>query len=266
MKKAVQILSMFLVIATIETNAQEIPNGGFEEWEIPNTWTETPVGWPTENGQLIQNTVKDSFPNSGDWAMRVYPIPIGVGEYGHAYTDIDISNSPSVLEFHAKWEKTATAAVGVEMLFMFNEAIVFNENWFPTTNTSEWVPISIPVSLVGTEVNHVLIRVFVSIGDFAAGQGWISVDDMQFTEPNGIDELNSTNLFLGPNPCDSEIRINSDKYDQTTKMIVYDNLGHIIHIGNMTSPFDTSKLPNGMYTLQIGEGEDLVKERFEVIH
>jgi len=261
------LFTLFFSISFFFIDAQQIPNGSFEEWEIPNTWTETPVGWTTQNGQLIQNTVRDSFPSSGDWAMRVYPISAELGEYGVASTTVPFDGFLSVLGFDAKWEKTSTAAVSVEVDFMNDELVQYTEIWSPQENSSDWSYFEISTIPAGDLfISHLRIKVTVSIGDFAAGEGWIAVDDIYLYAPSGVSEIYTNNIEISPNPCDEVLNLNTDQLSNIENMVIYDVSGHLIYTGKLESTYDTCTLTNGTYILQIGEGEEFLKERFQVLH
>jgi len=260
------ILTAILAFSSEILSGQQIPNAGFEQWELANTWTETPVGWQTQNGQLIQNTVRDSLPNSGDWAMRVYPIPDAIGAFGYAKTIVEIAQLPSSLEFYAKWQKTSTAGVYVELRFINAGAVVFVDTWNFATDSADWTQVNIPISNDQTPVTQIEIIAAVQIGDFAAGEGWIAIDDMSFDYISGTEELQDNNVLFSPNPCDKALIINIKNLIGVEKMVVYDAIGHLVYFGPLKPTYDTSQLTNGRYFIQFGEGEKLVKEQFQVQH
>jgi hypothetical protein len=233
-----------------DSEAQLIPNGDFESWGIYNSWTEEPTGWNTPNSQLIETTVKDLDAYEGEFAMRVNPYNMGVGEYGWGNIDFPISYIPSSLDFYAKWDKTSTAAVGVDITFYNEDTPIYTTSWYAQENVSEWTLIQIPLDQIEPIMDHVTVNVYVSIGDFAPGEGWISVDQMSFGGVNGIHELTLNNdLLLFPNPVSDVLYIkdvsSSSSYD------IYDQLGKKVANGVYGSGIDVKSLDSGSYTLSL---------------
>jgi hypothetical protein len=248
--KALTILLGFFLLFIQKTTAQEIPNGNFESWGIYNGWTEEPTEWNTPNNQLIETTVKDLEACAGDFAMRVNPYNMGVGEYGWGNIDFPITYIPSSLDFYAKWDKTSTAAVGVDITFFNEDTPIYTTSWYAQENVSEWTLIHIPLDQIEPIMDHVTVNVYVSIGDFAPGEGWISVDQMSFGGVNGIEELTlNKDLLLFPNPVSEMLYIkdvvSSFSYE------IYDQLGKKVANGVYGSGIDVRSLASGSYTLSL---------------
>ncbi|NNC82169.1 MAG: hypothetical protein HKN79_01215, partial [Flavobacteriales bacterium] len=70
--------------------AQTVPNSGFEEWEVTPQSTLEPVGWDSDNTQLTTSTSQDTEAYSGNYAMRVQAVDMGLGSYGEAQTLIEM--------------------------------------------------------------------------------------------------------------------------------------------------------------------------------
>lgn len=228
--------------------AQQVPNGNFETWIATPFWTLDPEFWSTDNGQLVVSTVQDSMPYEGEWAMRVLPIPIGVGEEGKATVQIPTDYIPESLDFHAKWERTATAGVGVTVTFYNETEWVYSEYWWPEELSSEWIPISIELNQIEPIMTHVIIEVGVYIGDFAAGDGWLSVDAMSFDGITGVDDLSAPSIGLYPNPASDVLYI--DEADSKTTYSIYDALGKLLIRDVYEEGVDVSALPTGRYFIE----------------
>lgn len=238
--------------------AQQVPNGGFESWVTTPFFSLDPEFWNTDNGQLLLSTAQDSMPYEGQWAMRVMPLPIGVGEEGRATVQIPTNYIPPSLDFHAKWDHTATASVGVTVTFYNEDNVVYWETWFPQELTSEWTPISIQLDQIEPIMTHVIIEVGVYIGDFAAGEGWLSVDAMSFDGVTGIDDLSSSNVGLYPNPVSDMLYI--EAADSRMSYAVYDAMGKLVDRDSYLSGIDVSELPAGNYFIEVSTGEGVVRK------
>ncbi len=179
--------------------AQQVPNGGFESWIPTPLFSLDPEFWMTDNNQLQLSCAQDSMPYEGEWAMRVLPIPIGVGEEGRAIIEIPTDYIPPSLDFYAKWDRTATAGVGVTVTFYNGETDFYTEYWYPEELASEWVPISIQLSQIEPIMTHVVIEVGVYVGDFAAGEsltGGADTDELVLTNATTIITLKVSNPHI----------------------------------------------------------------------
>lgn len=261
--KSLAFLIVLFWLLPFTAAAQVIPNGGFEYWSITNGWTEEPDGWETPNNQLIETTVKDQDAYAGEFAMRVNPYNMGIGEYGWGNIDFPIDFIPPSLDFYAKWDKTSTAAVGVDITFFNGEIPVYTSYWFAEVNQSEWSLIQIPLDQIEPVMDHVIITVYVSIGDFAAGEGWISVDEMSFGNPSGLNDLDESAIGLYPNPTSDVLKISVRA--QPLDYSIIDSSGRLVDQGTFKSEIDVCQLPVANYTLQLRMRDgSLVEKRFQV--
>jgi hypothetical protein len=261
--KSLAFLIVLFWLLPFTVTAQVIPNGGFESWSITNGWTEEPDGWETPNNQLIESTVKDPDAYAGLYAMRVNPAPNGIGEEGFAWIEIPTDFIPPSLDFYAKWSRTLTASVGVEIQFFNNELQVYAANWVPEDTSSAWTYIHLPLEQIEPVMTHMIIRAYIFIGDFAPGSGWISVDEMSFGNPNGLNDLDESNIGLYPNPTSDVLKISVKV--QPLDYSIIDSSGRLVDQGTFKSEIDVSQLPVANYTLQLRMRDgSLVEKRFQV--
>ena len=237
--------------------AQQVPNGGFESWVSTPQFSLDPEYWNTYNGQLLLSTAQDSMPYEGEWAMRVTPIPNGIGEEGIASVQIPTDFIPPSLDFYAKWDRTATASVGVTVTFYNGETDFYTEYWYPEELTSEWAPISIQLSQIEPIMTHVVIEVGVFIGDFAAGEGWLSVDAMSFDGVTGVDDLSSASIGLFPNPASDMLFVTAA--DANTSYVIYDAMGKLLDRNSYQAGVDVSELPTGNYFIELKDGDGVLR-------
>ncbi len=237
--------------------AQQVPNGGFENWETTPLFSLDPEFWSTDNGQLIVSTVQDSLPYEGEWGMRVYPVPNGLGEEGRASIQIPTTYIPPSLNFHAKWDRTATAGLGVSVTFYNGDDNFYSETWYSPELSSEWTPISIELSQIEPIMTHVIIEVWVSIGDFAAGEGWLSVDAMSFDGVTGLDDLDAGSVGLYPNPASNLLFV--EEADTRTSYAIYDAMGKLVSRDSYESGVDVSAMPSGNYFIEVLRSDGVLR-------
>jgi len=264
MKRRALLLTLALTIS-IAFIAQSIPNPSFESWSITNGWTEEPDGWNTPNNQLIETTVKDLDPYQGDFAMRVNPYNMGAGEYGWANVDFPSTVIPPSLNFYAKWEKTSTAAVGVDITFWDEDIPIYTASWFPEENQSTWTLIQIPLNQIEPIMDHVTINVFVSIGDLVAGEGWISVDDFSFGLADDLGENAELSISIYPNPSNEFIVIENASELPADQIRIIDMNGKVVQSLPFQKQVEIQSLAVGNYFMELSSrGGLLGRERFLV--
>ena len=105
------ILLIFISVFTLTLNAQEIPNGNFEEWEdFQGINFEFPTGWITSSfagvgAGLENNAVKVTDSHNGSYAIKLKTVE---GYYpnepliGTAIYDGALDKSPTVLQGYYK--------------------------------------------------------------------------------------------------------------------------------------------------------------------
>ena len=193
-----------LVLAPFIGLSQTVPNGNFENWESVGSYL-NPESWITDNveGRIIVSQDTDAF--EGDYAMRVTAKSIGVGDYGEAYTSLDINYIPSSLNLYAKYS-AEFGGVSVEIKFFdFAENEIYNEYWSSGESMENYTFISIPLTPFITPEDpppaYARILVSAQVGDLIPGHAWISVDAMTIGVPQSIRELEKSVLEIFPNPA-----------------------------------------------------------------
>jgi len=242
---------LFLLLFSSSAYSQfEIPNGEFEDWTM-GTWNLNPTHWQTNNWQLTQDVFQDSAAYQGEFAMRVEAAIVELGSYGQGSIEIPTEAIPPALNFYAKWERTYTAGVGVEIAFYNADALVYQQYWTPDAEASEWVPITMPLSQIEPVMTHVIIRVQANVGDFAPGEAWIAVDAMSVGSPNGTDELMATSFNMYPVPVIDVLNLEVDQSIVPRRVAITDATGRRIKEVPYARRIDMQDVDRGFYTLTL---------------
>jgi energy-coupling factor transporter ATP-binding protein EcfA2 len=246
-----QIITLSILFLSLSLLGQEVPNGGFEEWESTPQFTYDPVDWETDNNQLQVSTSPDEDAYEGQYAMMVEPIPLGVGDYGSARCTVPMSGVPDALNFHAKWWQTVTAALGVNVYFYNNDDLMYSEYWITTDTASAWTSVTLPFEPIDIALTHGVIEVFAAVGDLVPGDGWISVDAMNFGNPTSVTELSDISVTVFPNPANQflELKVNSEQ--MIDELAIMDLNGRIVLQISYEQRLDVSTLPEGQYLLEL---------------
>ncbi|NNC84361.1 MAG: T9SS type A sorting domain-containing protein [Flavobacteriales bacterium] len=226
--------------------AQTVPNSGFEEWEATPQSTLEPVGWDSDNTQLTTSTSQDTEAYSGNYAMRVQAVDMGLGSYGEAQTLIEMGGLPDGLLFMAKWWRTYSAAVGVQAEFYNENEMVHTDYWLPEDTASTWTQISIAFPPIDIATTHCILRVYAAVGDLVPGDGWLSVDDMDFGVVTSLEELSIDGIKLFPNPATDHLRV---EINSPHRYEIFDDLGRRVLDGRTSSTIEVSELREGRYSL-----------------
>lgn len=253
--------TLILLFVSASLLSQTVPNGGFEEWEVTPQFSLDPVGWETDNTQLIVSTSQDMEPYQGMYAMKVEPIMNGIGEYGEASVTLDMGGLPDGLFFQAKYWRTFTAGVGVTVDFYYEEDIVHTQSWYPTDTASSWMQAQMTFPPIDIATTHAIIRVFVAIGDFAPGEGWISVDAMDFGFTTSTADQDRPQISLYPNPVSDRFVL--EGVDSGTPFRIIDSQGRLVQQGVQGIENRLEDLSAGHYLLIIGEGEQRIPLQVE---
>ncbi|MCB0760548.1 MAG: T9SS type A sorting domain-containing protein [Flavobacteriales bacterium] len=243
----------------------QIPNGNFEEWEIPNTWNWEPVGWETPNSQLIEVVVQDSFAYEGNLAMRVKPLQGFETAAGAAMTEFPINLVPGQLDFAVRnyIPDGSIDSVGVIVsLFESQDALypIYSVKWFTTQSISEWTPIALDLdpSVVGATTCRIVVFAGYN-GPLGGGPAstWIAVDDMSLDYAIGLNppiEEPSWNVWVSR----GELHVTGPQVDEHTQLELLDLSGRTVKHG-LGSEMKCEELNSGIYLLRVANNNQPVK-------
>ena len=199
-------LFTFLIAISMAPLSAQIVNGDFESWITVN---ESLVleGWESYTFEDINSVTQDLEAYEGIYAVRVEALENGAGSFGSASTIVDIDYIPPSLDFYVK-ASSEFGAVMVDVTF-YNESDPFNSfDWTSADEViSEWTFVSIPLVQNEPVLTHAEIRITAQVGDFAPGSAVISVDQMEFGNTTGLNDLSEKALNIYPNPTSNAIRI-----------------------------------------------------------
>lgn len=244
-----------LLFAPFVALSQDIPNGNFESW-LPIGNFENPEFWETDNTQTLFTVTKDYDSYEGEIAMRVTSQPIGVGEYGEAFSLILINSIPSALNFYAKYS-TESGAVSVEISFSdASQTEIATGHWSSVESMENYTFISLPITPNATTEQlppvYAIVRVSAQVGDLVAGHAWISVDAMNLGTLLNLEDLERSEFEIYPNPASEKITIQSSQ-GEIGNLKIFDAQGKMVfekRISETSVDLDIRKFSPGVYTLR----------------
>jgi len=76
----------------------------------------------------------------------------------------------------------------------------------------------------------------------------------------------TSSIRLSPNPTDGELSLDIDQLSRGARFQIYDNGGRVVVRGPAASTLDVSHLHNGVYILEVRDGQYAYTERFVKIN
>jgi hypothetical protein len=282
-----KLLSILILSSAAFCYAQNVPNGGFENWQtftnsgssvqIPQHWWTLDVLAaafnPTYTGQ---STVKTTQSHSGNYAI-LFQTAINsgdtvngfifssdsVGSFGLSH-GFACSSRPSALSGYYKLNLTGGDSAGI-LLFMSkwngnHRDTLVNKTFVFSTNISSYTQFNIPITYSSSQFpDSAIIEVGIigPAGKVSHVGTQLFLDDLTFSGsvPAGIKEINSDNELISfyPNPFSDKavVDINNTVNLNNTRLVIYDITGKevkkIDQIHSRQVTISRDKLESGVY-------------------
>lgn len=272
-------LYVFLTLAFANSIlAQQVPNGGFENWSSPNGYN-IPQSWSTLNDATseidIFTCTQGNPGNPGSFYMKLTSRNVvGFGvipgravcgtinvttfqpEAGFPYT-----SRPTALTGVWQYMSMAGSDIGYISVSltkwdnMNNERIDIGQGLVNLTGMEmSCDDFSIPINYSSDLTPDSCMIVLSASGGIPANNSFLYVDDLAFELPVGIHEKLGENIFNSyPNPFQDRIIIDLPQGSMIEEMIIYNQQGKVVYQCANTSinTHDLEELAIGMYLIQI---------------
>ena len=134
------------------------------------------------------------------------------------------------------------------------ETLLFEETLDSTMTDFQQRSIAIPTSVTGNF--HIAFRHFNSENGYV-----IILDDIQITSTIGINEVNSVNAVIYPNPAQNEVTVEGEGI---TKVQIFDVNGRNVMTSNHDGKIDISSLSTGVYMVRIISNNGVTTQKLTV--
>jgi len=296
--KAKFTLLAILVVAFFSSQAQTIPNAGFETWTSPLN----PDGWATYSstfGTNIGLAAKDTADKAvGTSSIKIYSDSIpgqpayGVvsgivssgtatmGGQGPIFTGVPFPYRPDTLFFAYKYTSPGADTAGVTLVMTKNGASVFaggyNAVGFGLNKVAQWALIYAPITSLyanGTITPDSLIIQFSSSVDNPIKGSTLNVDQVFFSASSpttGISDVsNNIEVSIFPNPATDQLYITADLNLEGHQVVITDMNGKLVRIRPLTNgvnSIELSDVASGNYIYRIADktGRFIKQDRFTV--
>ncbi len=295
MKKLYTALAMMFTVASF---AQQISNGGFENWSgTPSR----PTGWSTvesaTGGAVTGVTFKDTtLPNyiQGTASIRLKSDSVnspigrvlidGIAVYGNvtatlsglSFSGIPFTGRPDTVKFFFRYNPTGDDSAGLEIYLtkwdagsQQRQTITAGGLKLGTTNNF-WVSASVAVSYLTTGTPDSLLLIFASSADSVYQGSQLNLDDVRFVYNTsvGIQEaaVELADVILYPNPASEKLFFKTEKDLSNLNLRIYGLKGELISEQTLSSnSADVSNLSAGLYLFEVsGKSGSLLKGKFNV--
>ncbi len=235
-----------LFLFSVSVQAQDIPNGGFEDWDSLNL-----QAWET------YQVVKDTFqPYQGNNAI-VFPLSWSNLKVSWAKTTFANPGHPTYLEAYVKSFIVPLDTVSISVKILNNGSVIDSGIWYGVQSIEDWTKITIPISQTLVDVTHTEIFI----------QGGHKVEPTDATSSLEVDNLSlhytplaNKNLALSqnkldifPNPTSGVITIRCKGRDlKLQSATLYDWAGRkILESKQPILDLMSLDIPQGVYYLRI---------------
>jgi hypothetical protein len=273
MKLKYVFLALFFYIFNISTNKAQIPNSGFENWQVDGNNDNNPVGWSTTNSDPEQSVSPYTPAYAGSFSMKVETFNPGIMIVpGVAEITFAFNQRPSVFNICLKTNIAAGDKVYIIVSLFNGDSIVASPDscsFVIDSTISDFTCFSYPI-VYQSPLNPDSANILIVAGSMAAQVGTeIIVDELSFGGTSGlcqIDEITDRSLKNYPNPAGDYTHIPFVlENDSDIELSVWDASGSLVKsysyrslkAGKQDLLVNTSMYSNGIYSYSI-KGKEIL--------
>jgi hypothetical protein len=274
-----------LIVACFAAKAQQVPNGGFENW----TNDYTPTSWTTVDalfGGSLGFTSKDTVDKvQGNASLKLVSdslslapsagvIPglasLGTGVYSPptpSFSGVPFAFRPDTIFFAYEFSTPGVDSGVLQILLSKNDTTtVLGISLLLPPTSGSWVGASVvltPYYLSGVNPDSLLIQFYSSYKRVKGST--LHVDALRLgyvAQPTAINEVrNEMPVNVYPNPASDAINITSDKNLEGFNAQIFDMQGKLVSnnkLVNSTNSIQVSAMANGTYVYRITDKNGVV--------
>lgn len=270
--------------AFFSSNAQSIPNGGFESWTNMGSY-ETPASWDNLNSYSaafsVYTCTKGTPGNPGSSYMKLVSktTAVGVAPGVAVSGQIDLSN-PASPKLKSGFPYTSRPAylIGNWQYMAYGadqgSITILLTKWNTTASKRDtigyrkymlqgmvmsWGKFSIPITYQMAGNPDSAAIVLSASGTTPVNNSYLYVDNLDFSNfPNSTQSVENLGFETYPNPTNGLITVKSNNASDRTVVNVLDISGKVIlntSFKNSSEVIDLSTFNEGVYFIQLSNGE-----------
>lgn len=275
MTKKITLFAIALMFSTLISEAQSIPNAGFETWDNMGTYS-NPNGWGTMNNSTTlvsvytAETGTPGSPGTSYLKLTSKTTPLGVANGIAVSGKLDSTTQQAVSGFPYAMRPVSLDGKWQHMIFGSSQGsiVVTFSKWNTGTSMRDiigggsvtlsgmamsWANFSIPITFTTSGYPDSCIIEMKASGSVPTNNDYLWVDNLSFTGafPAGINDVKETEYSVYPNPVTDKLNIESSinanelcVFDATGKLVICVKQDKIISV-------DVSKLAIGNYSYKL---------------
>lgn len=261
MKHVFTLITGCLLMANTSFSQEQLPNNGFEEWEMktyedvtyegPSDWEASACVSTNIDASCTVYAKKSENARSGTYAAELTPGVVGL--INHDYTDV-----PAQISFYAKSnfhydEDTLTVTVGLHdgEFFEGNAGAVYVDLIVgESTDGYTQYTANFP-DLDEASYEHISVHMSFMTQSEAEQESTVLIDDIElvYDDVASVFDLNPSKKhvsYTSPNPVKHQLNID----EAITSYQIMNSTGQVVFAGQNTTA-DLSGLQPGMYTISL---------------
>ena len=248
-----------LFFFSFDINAQSVPNGNFEEWEMVDG-VEQPVGWNTRDCPGCQSVEKTTNAIEGEFSIKIsstYPSFEGTLP---GWAAITLTTSQQFHFMNASLKIDSIEMGKVEMLLYesINGGLHEIGRWETTSKTNGIEHISIPFDQIQGDTIVIYLTAKNTQGPlFSEGYSEVIIDNIELSLVSRTSEINNRVFKVFPNPVGQALTIEIQQpFAGNTTITFFNQLGQqvrsaILQGGQSYYQVPLHDLVNGIYFYQV---------------
>jgi hypothetical protein len=274
MTKKITIFATALMFITMNSEAQTIPNAGFETWDNIGSYS-NPTGWGTMNNTTalanVYTAEKATPGNPGSSYLKLTSktTPLGVANGIAVSGKLDSMTQQPVSGFAYNMRPTSLDGKWQHMIFGSSQgsiSVSFSK-WNTTMNMRDiigsgsvtlsgmamsWANFTIPITFTTADMPDSCIIVMKASGTAPTDQDYLWVDNLSFVvTPAGINDIKEIENNVYPNPVSNMLNIKNNL--NANEICIFDLSGKMVFCSKNDNlkAIDVSNLILGNYTYKL---------------
>ncbi|HCS21278.1 MAG TPA: hypothetical protein DIW47_12085 [Bacteroidetes bacterium] len=273
----------------------QIPNAGFENWEtLLGTTTKTPSGFISSNYAVYdggQASVFQIAGVSGKGASLVTQMMIDPDTEDTTYEggflmsgELDIwngslnekfpvSGKPLFLKGHYHYLPSGDDEFAIALVLYKDGIMVGTADLSGTAATNGYQAFSVAVDYTQNVTPDSASLTVISSVDATQAGTILNVDEfsLDYGTPNAVETVQSTALTAYPNPANAQVNIVLPEWIKTGTFVLVNAQGQVVKTGNLyqgtyTMTLETADLPEGVYFVEINDGQNAARSKISITH
>lgn len=240
---------ILILISILKIGAiAQIPNGGFEDWELTQNF-EKPIFWETNQDSNFVRFEKDTISIEGNYSLKIVPSSFTAWQECMSYSSTGISLQTSVgenksLTFFVKSVPDSTnqfesVFLRISGRFFVGENLETDYEWETYERIDDFTKFQVPI--LNSDVDSVSIQIFGGAfngaADGCANRSLSWVDGIGIAETEVINSnteltTESNNVLVFPNPSNGIIELAQSK-NKISNYQLYSLEGKLIEVGKL---------------------------------